>query len=91
MGGRLWRLSQCAELDGLELVSASLPHGYCAPIDNQGLYFLSKVISNFMGIGIEASALFILYSSYLYFFVPVTFLALVPLSHSDTFIRYSCH
>jgi len=60
MGGRLWRLSQCAELDGLELVSASLPHGYCAPIDNQGLYFLSKVISNFMGIGIEASALFIL-------------------------------
>ena len=60
MGGRLWRLNQCAELDGLEMASASLPHGYCAPIDNQGLYFLSKVMSNFMGIGIEASALFIL-------------------------------
>lgn len=60
MGGRLDRLSQCAELDGLELVSTSLSHGYCAPIDNQGLYLLSKVISNFMGAGIEASALFIL-------------------------------
>jgi hypothetical protein len=60
MSGRLDRLNQCAELDNLELVSTSLSHGYCAPIDNQGLYLLSKVISNFMGAGIEASALFIL-------------------------------
>lgn len=60
MGGRLDRLNQCAELDNLELVSTSLSHGYCAPLDNQGLYLLSKVISNFMGAGIEASALFIL-------------------------------
>jgi len=60
MGGRLNRLAQCAKTDSMFLVDAGNESGFCAPIDNQGLYFLSKLFSELTGLSIETVAISIL-------------------------------
>lgn len=60
MPGRIERLEVCGQISNPFLVSSELDHGFCAPIDNQGLYFVSKYLTNFLNLEIYTIAISIL-------------------------------
>ena len=57
---RISRLEDCDQISNSFLVSSELEYGFCAPVSNQGLYFVSKYLTNFLNLEIYIIAFSIL-------------------------------